>query len=130
MWREGKISNEHISTSMNKENLKLPARRIQITKSNLEGLLEGTGGCISVIKYIYNMPKFLGLIPWFLQNKICQEDIYLYIKCSLPQLLADWLRSVLPLSASPPRVESSNLDRSIVLPHLRLSPRCHYPLRG
>ena len=44
--------------------------------------------------------------------------------CSLPQPRAGWLRPVLPLTASPPGVESSDL------PPLQFSPRCCCPQRG
>jgi hypothetical protein len=56
--------------------------------------------------------------------------MYLGRNCSLPQPWAGWLRPVLSLWTRPPRVDSSDLDRSIVLPTLHFSPRHHYLLRG
>jgi hypothetical protein len=44
--------------------------------------------------------------------------------CSLPQPWAGWLRPILPLSASPPMVESSDLGRSILCGFLQDTTTC------
>jgi hypothetical protein len=54
-----------------------------------------------------------------LQSKTYKKQL----SCSLPQPWAGCLRPVLPLWQRPPRVESSDLDRSVVLPPVPFPPR-------
>jgi hypothetical protein len=77
-----------------------------------------------------SMQILWSVLPLDIQGMLSHQKLCLGLLCSFPQPWAGWLKPVLPWWASPPRVESFDLDSSIVLPPLWFPPRYYYLLRG